>query len=128
MNEYNPRILWDELKLRFDHLRTISLPAASHDWINLRVQDHTMVANYNNELFRITSQLSVCGHPIDDAEQIERTLSTFHPTNLVLAAQYRNMNFTKYSELMAHMLLAEKHQILLLENAKTRPLGTLPSN
>jgi hypothetical protein len=110
MNEYNPRILWDELKLRFDHMRIISLPAACYDWINLRVQDFATVASYNSELFGITSQLAVCGHKVDDEEQIERTLSTFHATNLILSAQYRNMNFTKYSELIAHMLLAEKRQ------------------
>src|SRR5450759_521977 len=79
--EYNPRLLWDALKARFEHMKTISLPAARHDWINLRVQDYPSIATYNSELFRITSQLAVCGHPINDAEQIERTLSTFPPTN-----------------------------------------------
>ncbi|CAM6104237.1 unnamed protein product [Calypogeia fissa] len=109
LNQFNPRILWEDLKLRFDHMRLVSLPAARHDWINLRVQDHTSVANYNGELFRITSQLAVCGHPVADDEQIERTLSTFNARNLILAAQYQNMGFTKHSELIAHMLNAEKH-------------------
>lgn len=63
---------------------------------------------------------------VGDEEQIEKTLSTFHSTNLVISTQYRNMQFTKYSELIAHMLLAEKHQILLLQNSKERPPGTLP--
>jgi hypothetical protein len=45
---------------------------------------------------------------------------------LILSAQYRNMNFTKYSEQRAHMLLAEKHRILLLNNSRIRPLGTAP--
>lgn len=51
MNEYNPRLLWDDLKSRYDHTRTIFLPAARHDWINLRVQDHKSIADYNGELF-----------------------------------------------------------------------------
>jgi hypothetical protein len=68
MNEYNPRILWDELKLRFDHMRIISLPAACHDWINLRVEDFATVASYNSELFCITSKLAVCGHKVDNEE------------------------------------------------------------
>jgi hypothetical protein len=51
MNEFNPRVLWDELKSCFDHTRTIFLPAARHDWINLRVQDHKSISEYNSELF-----------------------------------------------------------------------------
>src|SRR5450759_1863925 len=126
MNEYNPRILWDELHSRYDHTRTIFLPATRHDWVNLRVQDHKTIVDYNSELFRITSQLAICGHPVTDEEQIEKTLSTFHSTNLVISTQYRNMRFTKYSELIAHMLVAEKHQLLLLQNTRARPPGTLP--
>jgi hypothetical protein len=51
MNEFNPRVLWEELKSRFEHMQVISLPAARHDWINLRVQDHPTITAYNNELF-----------------------------------------------------------------------------
>jgi hypothetical protein len=36
------------------------------------------------------------------------------------------MKFTKYSELIAHMLLAEKHQLLLIQNTRTRLPGTQP--
>lgn len=126
VNEANPRVLWDHLQRRFDHTRLISLPGARHDWINLRVQDHKSMSDYNGELFRITAELTICGHPVNDAEQIERTLSTMHPTNAILAEQYRNMNFVEYSRLIAHMLLAEKHHILLLHNSKARPPGTLP--
>lgn len=36
------------------------------------------------------------------------------------------MRFTKYSELIACMLLAEKHQLFLLDNSKKRPPGTTP--
>lgn len=118
LNEFNPRVLWDALKTRFDHLREISLPIAKHNWTNLHVQDHKLIAEYNGELLWITSQLAVCGHLVDDLEKIEKTLLTFHATNLIIASQYRNMAFTKYSELIAHMLLAERHQVLLLENAK----------
>lgn len=125
MNEYNPRTPWDELKSCFDHTQTISLPAARHNWINLHVQDHKSMAEYNNELFRIVSQLTICKHPVGKEEQIEKMLSTLHSTNLILSTQYQNMKFTRYLELMAHMLLAEKHQLLLLQNTKSRPPGTL---
>ena len=123
LNEDNPKRLWDQLKDRFDHTKTIHLPRARHDWVNLRVQDHTSIANYNSELFRIISQLTLCGQPISDEEQIEKTLSTMHSSNMILSSQYRNMQFTRYSELIAHMLLAERHQELLLRNSKMRPLA-----
>jgi hypothetical protein len=126
MNELNPRRVWEELKSRFDHLKLISLPAARHDWMNLRVQDFNTIAAYNSELFRITAQLAICGHPVPEDEMIEKTLSTFHAANIILASQYRNMAFRRYSELIAYMLLAEKHQILLLDNSKLRPAGSAP--
>jgi hypothetical protein len=64
----------------------ISLSAVHHDLINLRVQNFATIASYNSELFRITSQLAICGHKMDVEEQIERTMSTFHATNLILLA------------------------------------------
>lgn len=30
-NEFNPRVLWEDLKSRFDHMRDISLLAVRHD-------------------------------------------------------------------------------------------------
>lgn len=120
------RVGYGKLHSRFDHTRTIFLPVACHDWVNLWVQDHKTIADYNRELFRIVSQLTICGQPAGDEEQIEKTLSTFHSTNLILSTQYRNMNVTKCSELIAHMILAEEHQILLQQNTKDRSPGTLP--
>jgi hypothetical protein len=78
------------------------------------------------KLFQITSQVAVCGQPMPDEELIDKTLSTFHATNFILAIQYRNMKFIKYLELIAYMLLAEKHQLLLLDNRKTRPPRNAP--
>lgn len=128
LNESNPKNLWDQLKARFDHTKTIFLPRARHDWLNLRVQDFTSVSKYNSELFRITSELALCEQPVGDEELIEKTLSTFHVTNITLSAQYRNMRFATYSELISHLLLAEKHQELLVKNSKTRPPGTMAPN
>lgn len=108
LNEENPKNLWDSLKNRYNHIKTIHLPQARHDWVSLRVQDFLTIAAYISELFRITSQLELCGHPIVDAEQIEKTLSIVHPSNMILSSQYRNMKFTNYSELVAHLLLAER--------------------
>lgn len=70
LNELNPRILWEEFKLQFDHLRLIFFLEARYDCLNLRLHDHTLVAAYNSALFCIVSQLALCGEPVDDKEQI----------------------------------------------------------
>jgi gag-polypeptide of LTR copia-type/Zinc knuckle len=126
MNEVNPRLLWDKLKARFDHMREVWLPEARRDWYNLRVMDHTSIASYNSALFRITSQLEMCGHPVPDADKIDKTLSTFPEANIALGTQYRNMRFTVYFDLIAHLLVEEKQQIVALQNARKRPAGSAP--
>lgn len=118
MNEVNPRKLWEHLKSRFDHMREIWLPEARRDWYNLRVirqSDHlsdTSIANYNSALFWITSQLEMCGHLVNDKDRIDKTLSTFPEASIALGTQYRNMNFTNYSDLIAHLLVEEKQQVV----------------
>lgn len=87
LNAANLRILWDELQSRFDYMRKIFLPTARHDWINLRVHNHKSIADNNSELFHIVSQLAICGEPVGDKEQIEKTLSTFYSAILVLSTQ-----------------------------------------
>lgn len=126
IDEYNPKSLWDSLKRRYDHMRLITLPAARNEWIHLRVLDHPTIAGYNSALFCITAQLRVCGQVISDADRIEKTLSTFPAANITFAQQYRQMHFTEYSDLISVMLLAEKNDILLMQNAKARPSGTIP--
>lgn len=118
--------LWDALRRRFDHLRLISLPAARNDWIHLRVMDHPTIASYNSTLFRITSQLNVCGQPVSEDDQIKKTLSTFPAANMTLSQVYRQRHYTQYSDLIAMMLLAEKNDLLLMQNSKLRPPGTIP--
>jgi hypothetical protein len=43
--------------------------------------------------------MRLCGQKITDADMIEKTLSTFHPGNIVLQQQYKNSKYQKYSEL-----------------------------
>jgi len=58
---------------------------------------------------------------------IEKTLSTFPLASIVLAQQYRNMRFVTYSKLMALLLLAEKQNEIILQNAEVHPIGTMVS-
>jgi hypothetical protein len=64
-NEYltvkDPLVLWNCLKERYEHQKTITLPKARYEWMHLRLQDFKTVTEYNSAVFRITSQLKLCG-------------------------------------------------------------------
>ena len=89
----------------------------------MRLQDFKSVSEYNSALFQISSQLKLCGENITDADMLEKTFSTFHASNVLLQQQYRERRFTKYSELIACLLVAEKNNELLLQNHQSRPTG-----
>jgi hypothetical protein len=56
---------------------------------------------------------------------IEKTLSTFHPVNIVLQQQYRNSKYQKYSELSEVLSVAEQQNEVLMSNHSTRPTGSI---
>jgi len=56
---------------------------------------------------------------------IEKTLSTFHPGNIVLQQQYRNSRNTKYSELSEVLYVAEQQNEVLMNNHSARPTGSI---
>ena len=91
--------LWRQLEARFCHEKTIFLPKACNDWANLRVYDFANFSSYNNELFKIVSQLHLCGEDKTDEDMIEKTLSTFPTAAALLAQMYRTMKFQTYCEL-----------------------------
>ncbi|XP_027090457.1 uncharacterized protein [Coffea arabica] len=122
----DPLVLWRDLKERFDHLKLVVLPKARYDWLHLRLQDFKSVNEYNSAMFRITSQLSLCGEKVTDENMLEKTFSTFHVSNMLLQQQYRERGFKKYSELIACLLLAEQNNELLLKNHESRPTGASP--
>ena len=68
--------------------------------------------------------LKYCEHPVTDAEMIELTLSTFHPSNIILQQQYRERNFKRYSDLSVVLSLAEQHNDLVWKNHNMRPIGS----
>jgi len=71
-NEYltvkDPQVLWNDLKERYDHQKTVILPKARYEWAHMRLQDFKSVSDYNSALFKITSKLELCGVKITEAE------------------------------------------------------------
>jgi len=124
--EESPLTLWNSLKERYDQQRAVMLPEAQREWALVRFQDFKSVAAYNSAVHKINSKLRFCNSAVSDADLIEKTLSTFHPSMRILAEQYRQQKYKKYSELIYSLLQAEKHNELLEKNNLARPTGTMP--
>ena len=118
--------MWNSLKERYEHQITVILPKACYDWMHLRLQDFKSVSEYNSAIFRISSQLQLFGEKITDEDMLEKTFSTFHASNVLLQQQYREKCFTKYSELISCLLVAEQNNELLMKNHEARLSGSAP--
>ncbi|XP_068314917.1 uncharacterized protein [Pyrus communis] len=121
--EEDPRVLWVALADRFDHQNDTFLPEARHDWQHLRFQDFKSVNEYNFEVCRIRSLLMFCNETLTEEDLLENTYSNFSASNIVLHLQYRAQKFTKFSDLISVLLLAEKQSQLLMKNHQARPTG-----
>ncbi|XP_020242971.1 uncharacterized protein LOC109821192 [Asparagus officinalis] len=72
----------------------------------------------------LKDRLKLCKQNITEDELIEKTLSTFHASNLILQQQYKTKNYSEHSELISTLLVAEKHNQLLMRNHNARPVGS----
>ena len=63
---------------------------------------------------------------ITEEDMLEKTFTTFHASNVLLQQQYRERRFTKYSELISRLLVAEQNNELLMRNHQSRPIGSKP--
>ncbi|GAV85109.1 UBN2 domain-containing protein, partial [Cephalotus follicularis] len=122
----NPLELWQNLNDRFEYWKAVVLPKALNDWAQLRFQDFKTVSEYNSTLFKIVSQLKMCGEVITEDMLLEKTYQTFHASNMLLQQQYRLHGFTKYRELIGSLLIAEQNNELLLQNHESRSTGSAP--
>jgi len=123
MMEENPQTLWVALKERYDQQKAIILPEARWESSLLHLMDLKSIAEYNSAVHKICSKLHFCDQPVNDADKIEKTLSTFLPANRLLQQQYRCHNYAKYSDLIHNLLQAEKHDELLTKSHQMRPVG-----
>ncbi|KAM2188561.1 hypothetical protein ACFX1R_032089 [Malus domestica] len=85
--------------------------------------DFKSVAEYNSALFRITSQMKLCGDTITEEMLLEKTYSTFHANNVLLQQQYRARGYTEYNQLISVLLVDEQNNELLMKNHNSRPTG-----
>ncbi|KAI3448559.1 hypothetical protein Pfo_005224 [Paulownia fortunei] len=120
----NPYVFWKNLKEMYDHQKTIILLKARYDWMHLRLQDFKSVSQYNSTIFKITSQLKLCGESITDKDMLKKIFSIFHASNMLLQQQYRERGFKKYSELISCLLVAGQNNKLLMKNHQSRPTGS----
>jgi hypothetical protein len=104
----------------------VLLPKTCYEWIHLRLQDFKSVGEYNFTIFRITSELKLCGEKITDEDMLVKIFSTFHALNLLLQQQYRERDFKKYSELISCLLVAEQNNEFLMKNHQSRPTSSSP--
>ncbi|XP_070667415.1 uncharacterized protein [Malus domestica] len=103
----DPLALWKALRNRYNHQTTVILSRARYNWTHLRIQDFKSVAEYNSALFRITSQMKLCGDIITEEMLLEKTFSIFHASNMLPQQQYRARGFTEYNQLISVLLVAE---------------------
>jgi hypothetical protein len=73
---------------------------------------------------QMIAQLEFCGITITKEEKLIKTFSTFHASQILLQQQFRLRGFTKYSNLVATLLVAEQNNELLIKNHESRPTGT----
>ncbi|XP_028948131.1 uncharacterized protein [Malus domestica] len=92
---------------------------------HLKIQDFKMVAEYNSAMFRITSQLKLCGETITEEDMLEKTFNTFHVSNVLIQHQYRERGFTQYNQLISVLLVAEQNNELLMKNHQSRLTGSV---
>ncbi|XP_008358127.3 uncharacterized protein [Malus domestica] len=122
----DPLALCQALRSRYNNQTTVILPRASYEWTHLRIQDFKSVAEYNSTLFRITSQMKLCGDTITEEMLLEKTFSIFHASNVLLQQQYRARGFTEYNQLIYVLLVAEQNNSLLMKNHNSQPIRSAP--
>ncbi|KAK9675906.1 hypothetical protein RND81_11G040400 [Saponaria officinalis] len=80
---------------------------------------------YNSTLFQLCSQLEYCGEEVSDFAKLDKTFSTMGGPNLHYARQLRQDKFTKFTDLIAVLLLSEQHDKILLKNDNIRRSGSI---
>lgn len=107
MAERSASGLWTALKQWFERLKYTVKPRTEAECFRLRFADFKTVGEYNSALHRICTTLQLCVTEVTDNQKIEKTLSTFHPEVVQSSWNYRQGNYTRYSELIDVLQVAE---------------------
>nr|XP_011470508.1 PREDICTED: uncharacterized protein LOC105353228 [Fragaria vesca subsp. vesca] len=119
--------LWDALKGRFGNIHDTLLLELTVQWNEIRLLDYKRVHDFNKDMLRLKARLNFCGKELTEDDMIQKTLSTFPTSSLILANQYRleydNKRITTFNKLINLLQVAERHSEVLVNN-NTRPVGT----
>ncbi|XP_062001924.1 uncharacterized protein LOC133719768 [Rosa rugosa] len=122
-----PKELWDALKGRFGNIHDTLLPELTVPWNEIRLLDYKRVNDFNKDMLRLKARLNFYGKELTEDDMIQKTLSTFPTSALILANQYRleydNKRITTFNKLINLLQVAERHNEVLLNN-NVRPTGT----
>ncbi|XP_026442348.1 uncharacterized protein LOC113341795 [Papaver somniferum] len=115
-----PKKLWDALERRFGNIHYSLLPQLQVQWNEIRFLDYVKVNDFQKDMLQLQARLDFCGTKLTDAEMIQKTLSTFPTSSMILANQYRsevdNKRITTFSKLINLLQVAETHNEILVNN------------
>ncbi|XP_026409861.1 uncharacterized protein LOC113304957 [Papaver somniferum] len=115
-----PKELWDALESRFGNIHDSLLPQLQVQWNEIRFLDYIKVNDFQKDMMQLQTRLDFCGTKLTDAEMIQKTLSTFHTSSMILANHYRlevdNKRITTFSKLINLLQVAERHREILVNN------------
>ncbi|XP_024974802.1 uncharacterized protein LOC112512907 [Cynara cardunculus var. scolymus] len=122
-----PKELWDALKGIFGNVHDSLLPELMVQWNEIRLLDYKNINDFNKEMLRFKARLNFCGKELTENDMIQKTLSTFPTSEIILINQYRleynDKRLTTFNKLINLLQVAERHNEVLLNN-NARPVGT----
>ncbi|XP_050378313.1 uncharacterized protein LOC126795535 [Argentina anserina] len=96
-------------------------------WNEIRLLDYKRVNDFNSDMLRLKARLNCCGKELTENDMIQKTLSIFRTSALILANKYRleydNKRITTFHKLITMLQVSERHDQILLNN-NVRPIGT----
>jgi hypothetical protein len=101
-----PRLIW---QMKDCHA------SSRHDWGNSASMTSKQSGSITPHLIVLSASFNSV-HRKSESEMIDKTLETFHPSNMVLQQWYCNNKYKKYSKLIQVLLVAEIQNDLLMKN------------
>ncbi|XP_026410728.1 uncharacterized protein LOC113305952 [Papaver somniferum] len=84
-----PKELWDTLDSRFGNIHDSLIPQLNVLWNEICFLDYVKVNDFQKDMLQIQARMDFCGKKLTDEEMIQKILSTFPTSSMILANQYR---------------------------------------